>query len=128
MPAKISAGEQNIMKPTIEYSDFDKADLRIGKIVSCQAPEWSEKLLELKVAFGGEIGEKTIFAGIRKSFSPEQLVGKKCVFVVNLAERKMGQGISQGMMLVAVETLAEGGEKLSLTAVSDDVKEGSTLR
>jgi len=40
----------------------------------------------------------------------------------------MGQGISQGMMLVAVEALAGGGEKLSLTAVSDDIKEGSVLR
>jgi methionyl-tRNA synthetase len=116
------------MKPTIEYADFDKTDLRIGKILECSIPEWSEKLVELKVDFGAEIGQKTIFAGIRKHFQPEQLVGKKCVFVANLAERKMGQGISQGMMLVAVEALADGSEKLALTAVADDIKEGSTLR
>lgn len=116
------------MKPTIEYADFDKTDLRIGKILECSVPEWSEKLVEMKVDFGTEIGQKTIFAGVRKNFSADQIIGKKCVFVVNLAERKMGQGVSQGMMLVAVEALAEGGEKLSLTAVSDDVKEGSSLR
>jgi len=116
------------MKPTIEYPDFDKTDLRIGKILECLLPEWSEKLVELKVDFGAEIGQKTIFAGIRKHFQPEQLINKKCVFVVNLAERKMGQGISQGMMLVAVEALADGTEKMALTAVSDDIKEGSGLR
>lgn len=116
------------MKPTIEYPDLDKADLRIGKILECSLPEWSEKLVELKVDLGSEIGQKTIFAGIKKHFTPEQLIGKKCVFVVNLAERKMGQGISQGMMLVAIEPLADGGEKLSLTAVADDIKEGSVLR
>lgn len=116
------------MKPTIEYADFDKADLRIGRILECLLPEWSEKLVELKVDFGPEIGQKTIFSGVRKHFAPEQLAGKKCVFAANLAERKMGQGVSQGMMLVAVETLAEGGEKLALTAVSDEIKEGSILR
>ncbi len=116
------------MKPTIEYPDFDKADLRIGKILECLLPGWSEKLFELKVDFGSEIGQKTIFAGIRKHFTPEQLVNKKCVFAANLAERKMGQGVSQGMMLVIVETLADGTEKLALTAVSDEIKEGSILR
>ncbi|MDD4624920.1 MAG: hypothetical protein WCX23_02280 [Candidatus Paceibacterota bacterium] len=116
------------MKSIIEYPDFDKADLRIGKILECSAPEWSEKLFELKVDFGSEIGQKTIFAGIRKHFSSEQIIGTKCVFVVNLAERKMGQGISQGMMLAAVEKMADSTEKLALTAVSDDIKEGSALR
>jgi methionine--tRNA ligase beta chain len=116
------------MKPIIEYPDLDKADLRIGKILECTLPEWSEKLVELKVDLGPEIGQRTIFAGVRKHFTPEQLINKKCVFAANLAERKMGQGVSQGMMLVTVETLAEGGEKLSLTAVSDEIKEGSALR
>lgn len=116
------------MKPTIEYPEFNRADLRIGKILECSSPEWSEKLLELKVDFGSELGQKTIFAGIKKHFSGEQLINKKCIFVVNLAERKMGQGISQGMMLVTVEALPDNSEKLSLSAVSDDIKEGSILR
>lgn len=90
------------MKPAIEFADFEKIDLRVGKILACSAPEWSSKLLELKVDFGPELGEKTIFAGVRKAFKPEDLAGKKCVFVVNLPERKMGEGMSQGMMLVAV--------------------------
>ena len=90
------------MKPTINYDDFAKIDIRIGKILSATAPEWSQKLLELQVDLGPEIGQKTILTGIRKWYAPEDLVGKNYPFLVNLAERKMGESISQGMMLVAV--------------------------
>lgn len=89
------------MKPTITYEDFDKLDLRIGKVVAAVAPEWSEKLLEFKVDFGPEIGEKTILSGVKAWFAPEDFVGNHYVFVINLAERKMGEGVSQGMMLMA---------------------------
>jgi methionyl-tRNA synthetase len=92
------------MKPTITYDDFDKLDLRVGKIVAAAAPEWSRKLLQFTVDFGPEIGEKTILSGIREWYAPEEFVGKSYVFVVNLAERKMGEGVSQGMMIMADAT------------------------
>ena len=112
------------MKPTIEFSDFEKIELRVGKILSCVVPAWSQKLLELRVDFGDEIGEKTILAGVQKRFLPEELTGKKCAFVVNLAERKMGEGISQGMMLVAVGS----DEAASPLLVGDSVAPGSEIR
>ncbi len=89
------------MKSIIEYNDFEKLDLRVGKVVEASAPEWSNKLIEMKIDFGEEIGERVIFAGIRKFVNFSELIGNKYVFIVNLAERKLGEGVSQGMMLVA---------------------------
>ena len=89
------------MKPTITYDDFDKLDLRVGRITAASAPDWSNKLLQFTVDFGSEIGEKTILSGIKQWYAPEVFVGKCYVFVINLAERKMGEGVSQGMMIMA---------------------------
>lgn len=89
------------MKPTITYDDFAKIDLRIGRITEAIAPEWSQKLLQFTVDFGPEIGAKTIFSGIKQWYQPADFVGKCYVFVINLAERKMGEGVSQGMMIMA---------------------------
>lgn len=89
------------MKPTIEYSDFEKLDIRVGKVVEAAAPEWSKKLLQFTVDFGAEIGTKTILSGIKEWYSPDDFVGNSYMFIVNLAERKMGDGVSQGMMMMA---------------------------
>lgn len=88
------------MKPIIEYADFEKLDLRAGKVLEASEPAWSNKLIEMKVDFGPEIGLRTIFAGIRKFVNFSDLIGNKYIFIVNLAERKLGEGVSQGMMLV----------------------------
>ena len=111
------------MKPIIEYADFEKLDLRVGKVILATLPEWSNKLIEMKVDFGSEIGQKTIFAGIRKFVNIENILNKKFVFVINLAERKLGQGISQGMMLVA----SDDSIHCSL-AVCDQIAPGSAIR
>ncbi len=116
--------KDKLMKPIIQFTDFEKIDLRAGKIVSCSLPAWSSKLLELDVDFGAEIGQKKIFAGVRKRFKPEELAGKTCVFVVNLEERKMGEGISQGMMLVAVAA----DEAASPLLVAENVAPGAEVR
>jgi len=111
------------MKPIIEFSDFEKLDLRVGKILEASEPEWSNKLIEMKIDFGAQIGMRTIFAGIRKFVSASDLVGKKYVFIVNLAERKLGEGTSQGMMLVA----GDETNHFPLT-VSDMIAEGAQIR
>jgi methionyl-tRNA synthetase len=111
------------MKPIIEYSDFEKLDLRVGKVLEASEPEWSNKLIEMKVDFGAEVGARTIFAGIRKFINFNDLIGKKYVFIVNLAERKLGEGVSQGMMLVA------GDETNHFPLnVSDAIAEGAVIR
>jgi methionyl-tRNA synthetase len=88
------------MKDMISYGDFEKLDLRVGKIVMAGAPEWSEKLLRFEVDFGEELGCRVIFSGIRQWYKPEDFVGKRYVFVVNVEPKKMGSEYSQGMILL----------------------------
>lgn len=91
------------MKPQINFDDFSKLDLRVGEIVGAKEVEGSEKLLELIVDLGEE--KRTIFAGIKKWYTPSKLVGRKLVFVANLAPKtfKIGENeyTSNGMMVAA---------------------------
>ena len=86
--------------PTITIDDFAKIDLRIAKIVACQAVEGSTKLLQLTLDVG-EGKTRNVFSGIASMYQPEQLVGKLTVMVANLAPRKMKFGLSEGMVLAA---------------------------
>ncbi len=117
------------MKDIIQYADFDKLDLRIGEVVRSFVPEWSEKLIELTVNFGEELGERTVFAGMKQWYEPGYFENKRFIFIVNLAERKMGDpdngqgGVSQGMLLAADE-----GEKPQPIEVCKEVQVGTVIR
>ncbi|MDP3788401.1 MAG: methionine--tRNA ligase [Candidatus Chromulinivorax sp.] len=91
-------------KEFIGIEDFAKLDLRIGTIVECEIVSGSDKLLKSQVDFG-ELGMRQILSGIRKSYGPEDMVGKQALFVVNLKPRKMMGHDSQGMMLLALDEL-----------------------
>lgn len=112
------------MKPTISFEDFRKLDLRVGKVLEAFVPAWSQKAIQFKIDFGQEIGEKTILAGVKNDFPPEHFLGKSFVFVANLAEKKMGESVSQGMMLMAVD----GADKPTLVEVNNTVKPGTVIR
>ncbi|HSV34651.1 MAG TPA: methionine--tRNA ligase [Ramlibacter sp.] len=86
--------------PAISIDDFAKIDLRIAKIVACEAVEGSTKLLRLTLD-AGEGRMRNVFSGIASAYKPEDLVGKLTVMVANLAPRKMKFGISEGMVLAA---------------------------
>ncbi|MDO5624911.1 MAG: methionine--tRNA ligase [Pseudomonadota bacterium] len=97
---------------TITIDDFAKVDLRIARIVRCEAVEGSTKLLRLTLDAGetGDDGQpklRNVFSGIASAYAPEQLQGKLTVLVANLAPRKMKFGISEGMVLAA----SHGDEK-----------------
>ena len=81
----------------ITIDDFIKVDLRIGKIIHAEEVEDSRKMLKLQVDIGEE--ERTIYAGVKKSYSPEELLNKLVVVMVNLLPREMKFGTSNGMML-----------------------------
>jgi len=92
--------------PTIGIDDFAKIDLRIAKILHCQAVAGSTKLLQLTLDVGeldeaGQPKTRNVFSGIASMYQPEQLVGKLTVLVANLAPRKMKFGLSEGMVLAA---------------------------
>ena len=91
---------------TIGIDDFVKVDLRIAKIVHCEAVEGSTKLLRLTLDVGevddaGQAKTRNVFSGIANSYKPADLIGKHTVMVANLAPRKMKFGISEGMVLAA---------------------------
>ena len=83
----------------IEFDDFAKIDMRIAKIVSCEAVPKADKLLKFQLDIGGEM--RQVFSGIKSAYTPEELVGKLTVMVANLKPRKMKFGMSEGMILAA---------------------------
>jgi methionyl-tRNA synthetase len=94
----------------ISIEDFAKLDLRIGVVLECGFVDGSDKLLRFKLD-AGALGERQIFSGIRQAYAePEKLVGRRVVFIANLAPRKMRFGLSEGMILSA----GSGGADLFL--------------
>ena len=83
----------------ITIDDFGKIDLRVAKILNAEHVEGADKLLKLTLDVGAE--QRTVFAGIKSAYDPEQLMGRLTVVVANLAPRKMKFGISEGMVLAA---------------------------
>ncbi|MGH8176162.1 MAG: methionine--tRNA ligase [Steroidobacter sp.] len=83
----------------ITVDEFAKIDLRIAKIVAAEAVEGADKLLKLTLDVGDQ--QRTVFAGIRAAYTPDQLVGRLTVVVANLKPRKMRFGTSEGMVLAA---------------------------
>ncbi len=109
-------------KAPITIDEFNKVDLRIGKIVACEPVPKSEKLLKLQVEVGGE--PRQIVAGIARHYKAEDLVGKSVVVVFNLQPAKLMGQESQGMMLAA----SDNDGKLVLIAPSADLPSGSIVR
>jgi methionyl-tRNA synthetase len=98
--------QQTTTHATIDMHDFAKVDLRIAKIVRCEAVAGSNKLLCLHLDIGekddqGEAKLKQVFSSIAKHYQPKDLINKLTVMVVNLQPRKMRFGISEGMVLAA---------------------------
>ena len=85
---------------TISIDDFGKVDLRIAKIVHAEHVAGADKLLKLTLDVG-EARHRTVFAGIKSAYKPEDLVGRLTPMVANLAPRKMKFGLSEGMVLAA---------------------------
>ena len=106
---------------TIGIDDFSKLDLRIAKIVHAEAIPDAEKLLKLTLDIGSET--RTVFAGIKSAYAPENLIGRHTVMVANLAPRKMRFGESQGMVLAASD-----GNGLYLLSPDDGAKPGMRVK
>jgi methionyl-tRNA synthetase len=107
--------------PEISIDDFFKVQLRVGEIIACEKVPKSSKLLHETVKFGDEI--RSVVSGIAKHYTPEEMVGKKVVFVTNLAPRKVCGIMSEGMILAAED---ETGT-LSLVSPEKDIASGTRL-
>jgi methionyl-tRNA synthetase len=105
--------QEQAVSDTISIEDFAKLDLRVAKITRAEAVEGADKLLKLELELGG--ATRTVFAGIKSAYRPDQLEGKLAVVVANLAPRKMKFGVSEGMVLAA-----SGDEGPGIFLVSPD--------
>ena len=109
------------IRENIPFEDFEKIDLRVGTVLSCEKVKKSKKLLKFEIADGLE--NRTIVSGIAQHYAPEDLVGKQVCFVANLAPRTINGIESQGMILSAVNF----DDSLSVITVDRKVAPGSQI-
>ena len=109
-------------KEEITIDDFARVDLRAAKVLAAETVEGAEKLLKLEVDLGRE--KRTVFAGIKGSYAPVDLVGLTVVVVGNLKPRKMRFGLSQGMILAA----GDGQGTVKVCVLDDAVPPGTPIK
>lgn len=107
--------------PEIDFDTFAKTDLRVALIAKAEHVPKANKLLKLTLDLGGET--RTVFAGIKSAYNPEDLEGKLTVMVANLAPRQMKFGLSEGMVLAA----GPGGEDIHILTPDSGAKPGQRI-
>ena len=110
------------IKENVDFSDWEKLDIRVGHIKDCEKVKKSSKLLKFTIDDGSGT-DRTICSGIAKFYSPEDLIGKDVLFIANLAPRKLMGIESQGMILSAENFDGD----LSVTTILKSVKPGSKI-
>ncbi len=110
-------------KAIIDYSDFDKLDIRVGEIKEASMVEGSKNLIKLQVDLGKDYGAVIILSGLAKWYSPDQIQGNKYVFLANLQPKQMMALVSNGMVLVA-----DTEEKPVLLQVDKSLENGLIIR
>ena len=108
-------------KPEISYDDFAKLQFQVGEIISCEAVPKSKKLLCSQVRIGSQV--KQIVSGIKAHYSPEEMVGKKVMVLVNLKPATLAGVVSEGMLLCAED--AEG--RLALMKPEKEMPAGAEI-
>ena len=109
------------LAPEIGIEEFQRVDLRIARITRAEAVDGADKLLKLSLDLGGE--QRTVFAGIKQAYDPQELEGRLTVMVANLKPRKMRFGVSEGMVLAA----GPGGEDLYILSPDDGARPGTRV-
>lgn len=120
---KESLKAENASLPEIEYSDFAKLDIKVGKVLLVEPVKKSKKLLRLEVDIGEE-KPRQIVAGMAPYYAPEELVGKNIIVLANLKSVKLCGVNSNGMMLAA----DDGGEVVAALMPDQEIKPGSKIR
>ena len=108
-------------KAEITFDDFEKLQFQVGEIIACEAVKKSKKLLCSQVKIGSQV--KQIVSGIKGHYTPEEMVGKKVMVVVNLKPAKLAGVLSEGMLLCAED--AEGN--LSLVVPEKAMPSGAEI-
>lgn len=96
--------ERRALKPLIDFDDFEKLDIRVGKILKCERVKKSNKLVVSQIEIGHPDGPVQILSGIAQHYQPEALVGRSVLVITNLKPREMFGMVSQGMILAASDS------------------------
>ena len=115
----------NPVLPDVSIDEFAKCDMRVCKVLACEAVKKSDKLLKFQLDDGSGT-PRQILSGIHKFYEPEDLVGKTVVAILNLPPRKMMGQMSNGMLLSALREV-DGKEELHLIMLDDSVPAGAQL-
>jgi len=105
----------------ISINDFAKVDIRVGKVIEVEDAETRKPMYKIKVDFG-PLGIKQAIAGIKPSYAKEELLNKKFIFVINLEPKKIGNVLSECMILAATE-----GEKIVILQPEKDIEIGAKI-
>lgn len=121
-----NAEDENVIdietKPEITFEEFGAMQFQVGEIIACEAVKKSKKLLCSQVKIGSQV--KQIVSGIKNYYSPEEMVGKKVMVLVNLKPAKLAGVLSEGMLLCAED--AEGN--LALMTPEKNMPSGAEIR
>ncbi len=109
----------------MDFDTFSKSDFRAVKVLACEEVPKSKKLLKFTLD-DGTPERRVILSGIKEFYSPEELVGKTCIAIVNLPPREMMGEMSNGMLISAVNDY-DGEEMLNLLMVDDSIPAGAKL-
>ncbi len=122
MEAKKDVSEvvENVV-PQISIDDFEKIELRVGKVLECEKVENADKLLKSRIQIGDEV--RTIVSGIAMYYKPEEMVGKNVVVVANLKPAKLRGIVSEGMILCA-----STDDALKVVSPEGEIANGAEVR
>ncbi|MCS7092900.1 MAG: hypothetical protein NZL96_00475 [Patescibacteria group bacterium] len=110
-------------KPIINLADFEKFDIRVGKVIEASKVPHTDRLIKLKVDLGEDYGIVQIITGIGDQHQPEDLVGNLYPFLANLEPKKIRGELSEGMLL-----LIDDVEKVTLITLDNNIKPGKIIR
>ena len=120
----MSAPDGNGKRPDISYADFERVDIRAGTIVAAEPyPEARKPAIKLRIDFGPGIGEKKSSAQITRHYTPESLVGRQVMAVVNFPPRQIGKFLSEVLTL----GLPDADGEVVLATIDKRVPDGGKL-
>jgi len=113
-----------MIEGVVEFSDWQKIDLRVAEIIEVEDIEGADKLYKITLNVGEEIGKRIVCAGLKEYYSKKDLKGKKIIFFINLKPRLMKGIVSEGMLLAASTS---DHKKVILISPEKDIENGSRI-